>query len=103
MRPPGAGLGGLALARGLCRRGIEVVVYERDSAMDTRRQGYRLHLDVAARRALHQVLPAPLYALFDATTGTPKPRFTVLDTEQSSIPLWQAMIGGRRCTATNDG
>lgn len=77
----GAGLGGLALAHGLRRRGIDVVVYERDSAVDTRRQGYRLHLDAAARRALHQVLPASLCALFDATTGTPKPRFTVLDTE----------------------
>ncbi|WP_063064476.1 FAD-dependent oxidoreductase [Nocardia violaceofusca] len=75
----GAGLGGLALAQGLCRRGIDVVVYERDCAVDTRRQGYRLHLDAAARRALHRVLPAPLRTLFDATTGTPKPRFTVLD------------------------
>src|SRR5690242_19162645 len=75
----GAGLGGLALAQGLRRRGIDVVVYERDSAVDTRRQGYRLHLDAAARGALHRVLPAPLRALFDATTGTPKPRFTVLD------------------------
>lgn len=75
----GAGLGGLALAQGLRRRGIDVVVYERDSAVDTRRQGYRLHLDGAARLALHRVLPAPLRALFDATTGTPKPRFTVLD------------------------
>ncbi|WP_036505316.1 FAD-dependent oxidoreductase [Nocardia aobensis] len=75
----GAGLGGLALAQGLRRRGIDVVVYERDSAVETRRQGYRLHLDAAARRALHRVLPAPLRTLFDATTGTPKPRFTVLD------------------------
>ncbi|NKY46258.1 FAD-dependent oxidoreductase [Nocardia cerradoensis] len=75
----GAGLGGLALAQGLRRRGIDVVVYEADSAVDTRRQGYRLHLDAAARQALQRVLPPPLRALFDATAGTPKPRFTVLD------------------------
>ncbi|MBF6448521.1 NAD(P)-binding protein [Nocardia elegans] len=68
----GAGLGGLASAHGLHRRSIDVVVYERDSAVDTRRQGYRLHLDAAARRALHQVLTASLCALFAATTGTSK-------------------------------
>jgi 2-polyprenyl-6-methoxyphenol hydroxylase-like FAD-dependent oxidoreductase len=45
----GAGPGGLALAQGLRRRGVDAVVYQRDSAVDTRRQGYRLHLDVAAR------------------------------------------------------
>ncbi|MGV9674176.1 FAD-dependent oxidoreductase [Nocardia sp. NPDC003482] len=75
----GAGVGGLALAQGLLRHGIEAVVYERDAALDSRRQGYRLHLDAAARDALHRVLPAGPAALFDATAGTPAARFTLLD------------------------
>lgn len=75
----GAGLGGLALAQALRRQGITVTVYERDLALDSRRQGYRLHLDAVARDALHQVLPPTLVELFTATTGTPRPRFTLLD------------------------
>ena len=41
----GAGVGGLCLAQGLLRAGLEVTVYERDQALDAGGQGYRLHLD----------------------------------------------------------
>ncbi|RJO75362.1 FAD-dependent monooxygenase [Nocardia panacis] len=75
----GAGLGGLALAQGLRERGINATVYERDTALDSRRQGYRLHLDASARDALHRLLPPRLTELFHATAGTPKSRFTLLD------------------------
>ncbi|MFJ4654127.1 FAD-dependent oxidoreductase [Nocardia sp. NPDC088792] len=77
----GAGLGGLALAQGLLRAGIDCTVYERDAALDSRRQGYRLHLDGTAENALHRTLPPRLADLFHATSGTPRPRFTLLDHE----------------------
>ncbi|MFI1919226.1 FAD-dependent oxidoreductase [Nocardia sp. NPDC020380] len=77
----GAGLGGLALAQGLRRAGIDYTVYERDAALDSRRQGYRLHLDSAAEHALQQTLPPELADRFHATSGTPRPRFTLLDRE----------------------
>ena len=48
----GAGLGGLCLAQGLLREGVEVTLYERDVSLDGRRQGYRLHLDARAGLAL---------------------------------------------------
>lgn len=74
----GAGLGGLCLAQGLLRAGIDVQVYERDPALDARRQGYRLHMDARAGLALEKCLPPQLFRLFLATTGRPGARVTVL-------------------------
>jgi 2-polyprenyl-6-methoxyphenol hydroxylase-like FAD-dependent oxidoreductase len=74
----GGGLGGLCLAQGLRRRGIDVTVYERDVSAAGRRQGYRLHLDARAGIALESCLPPDLFALFQQTCGTPSTRFTVL-------------------------
>jgi 2-polyprenyl-6-methoxyphenol hydroxylase-like FAD-dependent oxidoreductase len=45
----GGGLGGLCLAQGLLKAGVDVTVYERDAQLAGRRQGYRLH--VAASQA----------------------------------------------------
>ncbi|MFE9323014.1 FAD-dependent oxidoreductase [Nocardia sp. NPDC052278] len=75
----GAGLGGLGLAQGLRQAGIEVVVYERDSALTARRQGYRLHIDSHGRDALVRLLPPHLQRVFHATAGLPNPRFTALN------------------------
>src|SRR5437764_7823427 len=74
----GAGLGGLCLAQGLVRAGVDTHVYERDTALDVRRQGYRLHLDARAGLALEKCLPPKLFRLFLATTGRPGTRVTVL-------------------------
>ncbi|MEZ0066961.1 2-polyprenyl-6-methoxyphenol hydroxylase-like FAD-dependent oxidoreductase [Streptacidiphilus sp. MAP12-20] len=74
----GAGLGGLCLAQGLRRAGIDVEVYERDAGPLVRQQGYRLHLDARAGLALERCLPPGLFELFLATCGRPSRRFTVL-------------------------
>jgi 2-polyprenyl-6-methoxyphenol hydroxylase-like FAD-dependent oxidoreductase len=74
----GGGLGGLCLAQGLHRAGADVTVYERDAALDSRPQGYRLHLDARAALALQQCLAPELFELFLATCGRPGTRFTVL-------------------------
>ncbi|WP_322012959.1 FAD-dependent oxidoreductase [Paraburkholderia sp. J12] len=60
----GAGPGGLCLAQGLRRAGIDFDVYERDPALSSRHQGYRIRIDADGQRALAQCLPADLYALF---------------------------------------
>src|SRR5690242_13765644 len=77
----GAGLGGLCLAQGLVRAGVDVHVYERDTAFDIRRQGYRLHLDARAGLALQRCLPPELFRLFLATTGRRGTKVTVLSAQ----------------------
>lgn len=72
----GAGIGGLCLAQALVRNGIDVTVYERDAALDSRDQGYRIHLD--AGRALHACLPPDLYQLCIATSGHPSTEINVV-------------------------
>lgn len=51
----GAGIGGLALAQGLTRVGIDVEVIERDHDLSATR-GYKLHLGAPAVAALRQLL-----------------------------------------------
>jgi 2-polyprenyl-6-methoxyphenol hydroxylase-like FAD-dependent oxidoreductase len=53
----GAGIGGLALAQGLLKAGVEVRVYERDPSPVFRRQGYRIHISPVGEKALAAVLP----------------------------------------------
>lgn len=74
----GGGLGGLCLAQGLLRAGIDVAVYERDLSLLSRRQGYRLHVDAQAGSALQRCLPPDLFSVFLATCGEGGRRFTVL-------------------------
>lgn len=69
----GAGLGGLTLAHGLRRAGIDVVVYERDEAR-SRPQGGSLHVDDRGMSALRACLPAGHVAMLEATMGGPRER-----------------------------
>lgn len=67
----GAGLGGLTLAQGLRRAGIDVTVYERDGAQG-RTQGISLHVDDRGTTALRECLPPAHAAMIDATMGGPR-------------------------------
>lgn len=76
----GAGTGGLCLAHGLQRAGIEVAVYERDRTRTDGLQGYRVGIDADGSRALHTCLPPEIFAIFLATCARP-PRYFNLVTE----------------------
>ncbi|WP_232464969.1 FAD-dependent oxidoreductase [Burkholderia ubonensis] len=65
----GAGLGGLCLAQALKRAGIAFDVYERDPALDSRQQGFRVRIDATGQRALAASLPAGSYALLRASAS----------------------------------
>ncbi|MET9079975.1 NAD(P)/FAD-dependent oxidoreductase [Streptomyces sp. NPDC004232] len=87
----GAGVGGLCLAQGLRKRGIGVVVLERDSAPDARAQGLRLKIDVHGRAALADCLDDDHYQLVTATANEPyQSRGVTLDENlnvlHSSVP-----------------
>ncbi|MFE6055413.1 FAD-dependent oxidoreductase [Kitasatospora sp. NPDC056446] len=73
----GAGLGGLALAHRLRKRGIHVAVHERDAHPGARPQGYRIQLDEPGLTALRECLPAALFELCLSTAGAPPARVSV--------------------------
>jgi 2-polyprenyl-6-methoxyphenol hydroxylase-like FAD-dependent oxidoreductase len=79
----GAGIGGLCLAHGLLRAGADVTVYERDESLQSRSQGYRLHLDAGA--ALYACLPPDLYELCVATSGRPSTAVAVITRRLRSL------------------
>ncbi|MEV6897617.1 NAD(P)/FAD-dependent oxidoreductase [Amycolatopsis sp. NPDC051372] len=77
----GGGTGGLCLAHGLVRAGVEVAVYERSRTRTERLQGYRVHIDPHGAAALHECLPSDAWQRFLATTGESAHEFAFV-TEQ---------------------
>lgn len=65
----GAGLGGLALAQRLLDADIDVRVYERDSAIEARFQGYRIGFGAEGLKALYGAVQPRLYPLLEAVSG----------------------------------
>lgn len=65
----GAGLGGLCLAHGLRRSGVDVVVLERHPAPDARPASYGIHLNADGLRALHTCLPEENWAQLIETSA----------------------------------
>ena len=62
----GGGIGGLCLAQGLRKAGIDCNVYE--SASGIVQTGYRLHMNAAGGEALRQCLPENLFELYMQTS-----------------------------------
>ncbi|MFC5263899.1 FAD-dependent oxidoreductase [Kribbella qitaiheensis] len=74
----GGGTGGLALAHGLKRAGIEVAVFERDALRTDGLHGYRVGIDPDGSRALNALLPKHLYDTFVATRARDPKYFNML-------------------------
>ncbi|MFC3447944.1 FAD-dependent oxidoreductase [Amycolatopsis speibonae] len=92
----GGGTGGLCLAQGLRKAGIDVSVHERSRTRTERLQGYRVHINPHGSAALHECLPPELWERFLSTTGATGGPFTfvterlkdlmVIDSELTSSP-----------------
>lgn len=92
----GGGTGGLCLAQGLCKAGIDVSVYERSRTRTERLQGYRVHINPHGSAALHESLPPELWQRFLDTAGNAGGPFSfvtehlqdlmVIDNELTSSP-----------------
>lgn len=80
----GGGIGGLALAQGLRRRGHRVRVLERRLGPRT---GFRLHMNADGGNALEALLPPELYALYQQTSRTDprKEQLHILDPRLKTI------------------
>lgn len=82
----GAGLGGLTLAQGLRRAGIDVVVYERDGELG-RPQGVSLHVDERGASALRGCLPPAHAAMAEATMGGPREQTLALSEVDGALTV----------------
>lgn len=80
----GGGIGGLALAHGLRRRGVEVSVHERDPSPSSRWEGYRIHIDALGHRALRRCLPEAQWRAFLDTAG-PEGGITMLSEQLEEL------------------
>ena len=69
----GSGPSGLLLAQGLKKYGIPFHVFERDSALNLRAQGYRFRLTGEAIAALTSILSPDHFALLKNSCGTHMP------------------------------
>ncbi|GAA3128541.1 2-polyprenyl-6-methoxyphenol hydroxylase-like FAD-dependent oxidoreductase [Kribbella aluminosa] len=81
----GGGTGGLALAHGLLRAGIEVAVFERDALRTDGLHGYRVGIDPDGSRALHSLLPPELYDTFVATKARDPKYFNMLTEDLKEV------------------
>lgn len=81
----GAGLGGLALAQGLMRRGHACQVLEQDADASSRAQGFRISLNALGREALRELLPPERHARILATEAKVGRRFAFARTPARAL------------------
>jgi len=69
----GAGISGLAFAQGLLKSRIPFRIYERDSALNTRSQGYRFRIHGSGQAALASLLSPDLYNRLESSCAITPP------------------------------
>jgi 2-polyprenyl-6-methoxyphenol hydroxylase-like FAD-dependent oxidoreductase len=81
----GAGIGGLCLAQGLRKAGIDALVFERDVSAQVRGQGFRFRIDPDGDAALKACLTQDLYDLYQATSSHSSPPSAAYDFKMREI------------------
>ncbi len=77
----GAGTGGLCLAHGLKKAGVDVALFERDRTPRSMVIGYRVGISPDGSKALHSCLPPEVFTEFARTTALP-PKLINMRTEK---------------------
>src|SRR5580700_5029657 len=88
----GAGTGGLSLAHGLRRAGIDVRVFEKEPTRMHGRLGHRVGISPAGSYAMQQTVPPEVFDLFVATCAR-SPKYFNIVTEQMDEILSVGDIG----------
>ncbi|WP_328645122.1 FAD-dependent monooxygenase [Amycolatopsis sp. NBC_00348] len=83
----GGGVGGLCLAQGLRKAGVDVSVHERDDSIRGRNQGYRLHISQDGERALRECLPERVQEVLTATANS-RYGFGMANYDEHLTPQW---------------
>ncbi|WP_045317442.1 FAD-dependent oxidoreductase [Lentzea aerocolonigenes] len=73
----GAGTGGLCLAHGLKKAGVDVALFERDRTPRSMLIGYRVGISPDGSKALHTCLPPDVFKEFVRTTARPATRINM--------------------------
>lgn len=73
----GAGTGGLCLAHGLKKAGVDVALFERDRTPRGMLIGYRVGISPDGSKALHSCLPPDVFTEFARTTARPVRRINM--------------------------
>lgn len=81
----GAGTGGLCLAHGLKRAGVNVRVFERDRTRRDGLHGYRVGISPAGSYAMKQCLPPELFDVFVATCARAPRYFNMLTEKMTEL------------------
>ena len=81
----GSGLGGLTLAQSLQRHHIPYKIFERDSAVSQRAQGYRISVDNNGASGLKTALSEELFDKFEKTCGESHPPVGRVDAVQGKL------------------
>ncbi len=90
----GGGIGGLCLAQGLKKVGVEVSVFERDRSPTARTQGYRIHISPRGAQALRECLPAALWQAFADSCGRSPHSFRFLTHRMEELLRVEAPADG---------
>jgi 2-polyprenyl-6-methoxyphenol hydroxylase-like FAD-dependent oxidoreductase len=91
----GGGPGGLTLAQGLRRHGIDVAVFEKSRVRDDYVQGFRMRIRQRGLDALEACLPADLHEAFLATLGRAPTESLLFDDQLRPIDEGGHLSGGQ--------
>ncbi|CZR56636.1 related to 2-polyprenyl-6-methoxyphenol hydroxylase and related FAD-dependent oxidoreductases [Phialocephala subalpina] len=84
----GAGISGLALGQGLLKASIPFHIYERDSSLNVRAQGYRVRINDSGIDSLKQLIKPELYARLEDSMA-------ITTTEGAAPPVMLDTITGQ--------